>query len=141
MARRSIRGLAAGAVTVLAAAGLTACAFGGSEECVDWPKLSTEQERTDASQLVVIGTIGDRSGSERMLGVEADAWSVTVDETLKGDATAGDTIRVVSTPATCSDTARDEPLESKTPLVLYLVGDGNGNWATVTPYDGTAPAV
>ncbi|MGO2660459.1 hypothetical protein [Mycetocola reblochoni] len=140
MARRPARGPAA-VLVLLGVLGTSACAPGGAEECASWPELSSEQQRTDASQLVVIGTVDERDGDERMLGVDAAAWTVTVDETLKGDAEAGSRIRVVSTPETCGSGDWSDPLDTDTPLVLYLVGDDQGNWATVTPFDGTAPAV
>ncbi|MGO3886944.1 MAG: hypothetical protein ACTJHU_11675, partial [Mycetocola sp.] len=125
MTRRALRLTAAAALVLGTTLGTSGCAvFGGgeAESCVDWPSLTTEQERTDAAELVIIGTVGERSGDERMFGVSANAWDVTVSEALKGDAEAGSTIRVVSTPETCTGAtySNGDPLETETPIVLYL---------------------
>lgn len=121
------------------------------ETCVSWVDLADEQDRVEASGLVVDADVLGRDGTRGMLGVDAHVWEVEVVDVvqdLAGTASAGDRLAVASTPQTCGggDLYPDgDPLDVDGTVRLYLTDDhqlpveGEG-WSLITPFDGVAPA-
>ncbi len=64
-------------------ASLAGCAT--ESTCVDWVPYETAQNAYDDAELVVVGTLGEATGSTTLFGVDVPVHDVTVDEVIKGD--------------------------------------------------------
>ncbi|WP_353807806.1 hypothetical protein [Agromyces sp. SYSU T00194] len=139
--RRRVAGvLLAGASVAL----LAGCAIGDvglpgeGETCVSWVDFGTPEQAAGDADVVVLATVAGRDGTERLFGISASAWTVEVDELVKGPDTGDDVRRVVSTPVTCTggDAYPDgDPLDVDGQVYLFLTLDG-GVLRTLTPTQG-----
>lgn len=127
-------------------AGLAGCGADGipfveAQACASWVSFDTDDERAASAEAVVVTRALEPDGTERILGYDANAYVVTVDVAEKGDLRAGDTIRVGSTADNCSDRpyGDGDPMLGDGPLRLFLSED-EGQWRTLTPFDGVRPA-
>lgn len=109
--------------------------------CPGWAYSGSAEARYEAAEAVITTLSPRASGTQEVFDVAASAYMVTVDETEKGSPIAGETLRVASTPDSCSGTnlyPDGDPMDTNQPLRLYL-SSGNGFWATLTPLEGAEP--
>ena len=134
--RRTVLGAVVAAALVVAVSSCSSQSTAAS--CADWVDFTGAQEMSDAADIVITSESVTRDGTEVLLGVDAHAYEVVVETVEQGDATPGETIRVISTPDTCgpsSPYADGDPLDVDRPVRLYLGPAGPG-WSTLTPFDG-----
>ena len=94
-----------------------------------------------AADLVVVTSSSTRDGTEHILGVDAHAYEVRVDEVLKGQVDGG-RVRISSMPDPCSGSPEypdGDPLHTSDALLVFATRQ-DGEWFTLTPLDGTLPA-
>lgn len=129
------------AAVALVAFGLTGCGFmSGSHVCPSWAGFETPQAKYDEADLVIVTASTERDGTTPIFGVKANSYQIRVDEVLKGHL-GSDTVRVSSMPDPCSGIARYEggdPLNTSERLLIFA-HQQNGEWFTLTPFDGTLP--
>lgn len=117
---------------------LTGCSVSG--QCADWVVFDTPADALADATSAVIGTVGEKDGTAGILGYTVNGWTVQVDEWVKGS--GGDTIRVLSSPVTCSEGSpypTGDPFEAASgPQVIFL-HDEDGALRTLTPYQGIVP--
>ncbi|MCP2265424.1 hypothetical protein APR03_002780 [Promicromonospora thailandica] len=73
-------------------AGVTGCAALGpaGEACVDWVTFETPADAAADASAVLLGTVVERDGTERLYGVDAHRWLVDVERVLEPrDGTGG----------------------------------------------------
>ncbi|WP_281884292.1 hypothetical protein [Agromyces rhizosphaerae] len=138
------RRLGGAALALASVALLAGCALddvgltGEGETCVSWVDFGTPEQAAGDADVVVLGTVAGRDGTERLFGLRASAWTVDVAELVKGPDTGDDALRVVSTPVTCTggDAYPDgDPLDVDGEVYLFLTLDG-GVLRTLTPTQG-----
>lgn len=132
------------ALTPLALAGCTGFAVPGlvqSQECASWVEYLTEDRMADDADVVAVVTDVTPDGTERLMGFDANAYTVTVADAVAGDVEPGEQVRVVSTADTCAAQPYGEgdPMLSGATLRLYLVQDGDV-LRTLTPFAGVVVA-
>jgi hypothetical protein len=124
-----------GMLALALGAGLTGCAT--ESTCVDWVSYATAQDAYDDASLVVVGTVGEPTGSATLFGVLVPLREVAVDDVLKGESPA--LLEVASSPVTCSAETSPDSLETDERIAILLINDG-GTWRTITPSAGVLPA-
>lgn len=108
--------------------------------CPSWAGFPTVQEKYDAAELVIVASSTTRDGTAPIFGVDAHSYEVDVDQVIKGQLDGG-SIRVSSTPDSCGGEAEypeGDPLELATPVLIFAT-EQDGEWFTLTPFDGTHP--
>lgn len=108
--------------------------------CADWVRLNSVQDLYDEAAAVFVTSKGERAGTTRIYGVDAHTHNMQVDEVVKGDI-ADESIRITSMPITCTQGSQypdGDPLET-TDRIIVFANNINGQWFTLTPYDGTLP--
>lgn len=136
--RRVVWGLA----IAIAAGGLSGCAlFETTVTCVSWVVFDSDEDRTRDADLVVVTDAVSPDGTMKIYDFEANAYQVEIGDVEKGDLRPGDTIRVGSTADNCSDRpyGDGDPMLGDGSLRLFLSED-EGQWRTLTPWDGVWPA-
>lgn len=151
-----------GGLTGCAAVGSTTSATTSGEACADWVTFDTPLDAAAAAGAVLRGTVAERDGTARFLGVEANRWLFDVEEVLERpepaagaepspEVSPGERVAIVSTPETC--TARGlypggDPLDPATGLadadgsvIVLLSGGGDGaggegDLHLITPFQG-----
>jgi hypothetical protein len=111
--------------------------------CAGWVAYESDEQRTADADAVVIATGVKPDGTVDIMGFDANAYRVTVTESIKGELAPGDTIRVGSTADNCasSEYGDGDPMLDGETLRLYL-DDVEGSraderqWRTMTPFDG-----
>lgn len=130
---------------VVATGALCSCAgFPGvrSEMCVTWVSFDPPQAAFDEATAVVIGEPAATGTTVEMFGVAATVHEVAVGEVLKGEIPDAGTIRVASTPMTCTGGSvypDGDPLDVEGEVIVFLHGPEDGVWHTLTPFDGVLP--
>lgn len=137
-----MRGRSAGFVlAALVACALSGCGYGSdSVSCPSWAGFPTTQEKYDAADLVVVASTSMRDRTAPIFGVNAHSYEIRVGEVLKGDVDGG-SVRISSMPDPCSGTAEypeGDPLATSRPLLVFATQQ-DGEWFTLTPFDGTVP--
>lgn len=130
-------------VTALAVSiGLSSCAIAQPRACASWVDYVTTAEMEEAASDVVVSDSVDARGTEKLFGVDAAAYDITVAETHKGAIETGSEIRVISTPGSCGSNFYPEgdQLGAAGPLRLYLTKNDDGTFQTLTPFDGVESA-
>ncbi|RLK52831.1 hypothetical protein C7474_0789 [Microbacterium telephonicum] len=135
--------LAALAVLALTPLALAGCAgfqvfgLGQSQECASWVDYLTEDRMADDADVVAVVTDVTSAGTERLMGFDANAYTVTVADAVTGDVEPGEEMRVVSTADTCAahPYGEGDPMLGGATLRLYLVQDGDV-LRTLTPFAG-----
>ena len=115
--------------------------FTQSGECVDWVAFDTPADALEDASSAVIGTIGEQDGTAGLYGYPVNAWTVRVNDWLKGS--GGSSIRVLSSPETCSEGSPypdSDPFALASGPQLILLHDEGGTWRTITPWQGLVPA-
>jgi hypothetical protein len=107
--------------------------------CASWVAFTSDEERAESADAVVIVTDIVPDGTVDIMGYDANAYRVTVIDVEKGDLVVpSDPIRVGSTADACSahpyGESGDQMLQGD-PLRLYL-DRGDDIWTTLTPFDG-----
>lgn len=141
MRRRVLGALAVCAVTSAALAGCTGGPFGEVGACVDWVAFPSPADALEDSSYAVIGTVGAQDGTDDLYTYEVDAWTVHVDEWIKGS--GDDELRVLSAPETCSEGSpypTGDPFAAASGPQLILLTDLDGTWTSITPWQGIVPA-
>lgn len=137
-----MRGRWAGFVlAAFVACNLSGCGYGfETVSCPSWAGFPTPQEKYDAADLVIVATASTRDGTAPIFGVDAHAYKLQVNEVLKGNI-EGKTVRISSMPDSCSGEAEypdGDPLDTSEPLLVFATLQ-DGEWFTLTPFDGTLP--
>lgn len=112
-----------------------------SETCVDWVAFDTPADALEDAASAVIGTVGEQDGTADLYGYTVAAWTVHVDEWLKGSGDAS--IRVLSTPETCSAGSPypdGDPFAAASGPQLILLSNDRGTWLAITPWQGVVAA-
>ncbi|MHA7180388.1 hypothetical protein ACX80J_09750 [Arthrobacter sp. MDB2-24] len=120
--------------------GLAGCGYPSGTTCVDWVRFETLQERFDQAELVIVGVGTERDGTESIYDAEAHSYRVDVAEVLKGDLPSG-TVRISSMPVTCtagSQYPEGDPLDTASDVLIFA-NRHEGEWFTLTPFDGVLP--
>lgn len=131
-----------GALTLL----ITGLGLGGcslmptSGICVSWAYIETPQDALNDSTLTIVGQPQSTDQTLDLLGEPAAVHKVEVQQVLKGDASVGDTLSVISTPVTCTgdEVYRDgDPLDTQDTLVFFLIkAEEHDEWRTISPLQG-----
>jgi hypothetical protein len=119
---------------------LAGCWYPSGTTCVDWVRFETPQERFDQAELVIVGSGMERDGTESIYDAEAQSYRVHVAEVLKGDLPGG-TVRVSSMPVTCTEGSQypdGDPLDTASDVLIFA-NRHEGEWFTLTPFDGVLP--
>lgn len=114
-----------------------------SESCVSWVDVADPQRAFDEADAVVIGTAQPTGDTTEMLGVDATVHELAVDDVIKGDLGKQTSLRVASTPVTCSGGGSypdGDPLVVAGPVIVFLhTPDGGEAWSLITPFDTVLP--
>ena len=112
--------------------------------CVSWIDVSDPQTAYDESEAVVIGTLEATKETVSLYGIQAAVHELTISEVVKGDVEQTPTIRVASTPVTCTggDTYPEgDPLDVEGEQIVFLNSpEPDGAWQLLTPYNAVLPA-
>lgn len=122
-----------GVVTLLA--GCASPATTTVTSCIDWVGFDTPADAAEDADAVIIGEVGEQSGTTTYYEMPAAMWEVSVDAWVKGGG-GSSAIVVTSLPRSCGDT-RDSMADAVDagPVVLFL-RDGDQGWETLTPFQG-----
>ncbi len=105
--------------------------------CASWVAYESDEQRFDDADAVLVVTDIEPDGTVDIMGYDASAYRVTVVEVDKGDLIVGYTLRVGSTADNCASSpyGDGDPMLDAATLRLYLTDD-EGQWRTITPFDG-----
>lgn len=131
---------------VAISAGVAGCGphaepIGQSITCVSWATYTSDEDRLAAADLVVDVESVRPDGTSAVYGYPANAYLVSGVTVIKGDLGDSNDLRVASTADNCASPvyAEGDPMLQDAPLRLYMSFD-NGQWITLSPFDGVRPA-
>lgn len=116
---------------------VTGCTYAGMHECVDYISLGTPAAMAQEATTVVTGARIGTADDVRMYGESAHVHLVRVDSVLKGTATVGKTLTVISLPQTCSSAAypNGDQMDVAGEAEFFVRNDGD-RVTTLTPDAG-----
>ena len=124
---------------------LTSCAALTPQagQCVSWIDVSDPQTAYDEADAVVIGTLAATENTVNLYGVDAAVHELTITEVVKGEPEQARTLRVVSTPVTCTgdDIYPDgDPLDVEGEQIVFLnISKPGDTWQLITPNNAVLP--
>jgi len=134
-----------GAVALLVSA-LAGCSLFATTTSICRDYVSFEGDPAalaEAADLVFVGEVLGDDGVELFNEVDASAYTIRVDEVLKGDVSESE-LRVISIPDGCTtpgepaDYSRGNQLEVEGKAQFFLSMTG-GKWTTFSPFEGATP--
>ncbi len=142
-ARRSVVTSLAMATAVAALGGCSALPWlTQQQECVSWVTFDDQESLAASSQLIVVGTVIERSGTADLLGGDARLYRFDVEQSSDPDL-EGSEIEIASRADGCAEDPYGfgDQLDTDERIAVFLSTDEQWDgFATVTPFDGVLPA-